>query len=154
MTCQMKTVMRRAGNLLICSSLICSFRSNQMSESLRSLRGYERPWVNCSGRSRQMRDHEQCAQVAQRKWANERFAQKIRLKKSKILFQYVLYTIFKKMLLKKWANRSFFWANRKSDERIPSPGNATTEPYINHYNSKTMTFHYTSSISLTNLTSL
>ena len=79
---------RRAGNLLI-----CSFSSNKMSdcelftqiaqdkwatmsESLRLLRGNERPWANCSGHSRQMRDHERFAQVAQRKWANERFAQK------------------------------------------------------------------------------
>ena len=79
-------------------SLICSFRSNQMSdcerfaqiaqdkwatvsESLRSLRGNERPWANRSGRSRQMSDHERFAQVAQRKWANERFAQKMLAKK-------------------------------------------------------------------------
>ena len=93
----------RAGNSLIRSSLIRSslirsFRSNQMSdcerfaqiaqdkwatvsESLRSLRGNERPWANRSGRSRQMSDHEQVAQVAQRKWANEWFAQKILAKK-------------------------------------------------------------------------
>ena len=84
--------------LLIRSSLICSFFSNQMSNcerfaqigqdnwaTVRKLlswfRGNERPWVNRSGCSRQMSDHEQFAQVAQRKWANERFAQKILAKK-------------------------------------------------------------------------
>ena len=88
----------RAGNPLICSLLIHSFCSNQMSECepfaqvakrkwatmsklLRSRRGNERPWANRSGHSRQMSNHERFAQVAQRKWANERFAQKILAKK-------------------------------------------------------------------------
>ena len=61
--------------------LIRSFCSNQMSncerftqiaqdkwatlsEALRSLWGNEWPWANCSGRSRQMSDHERFAQVA------------------------------------------------------------------------------------------
>ena len=80
-----------------------------VSESLRSLRGNEWPWGN--------------AQVAQDKWAtksdslrslrgNERMSKwamskNIWLKKSQILFQYVLYTILKKIVLKKWANRLF-----------------------------------------------
>ena len=57
-----------------------------VSESLRSLRGNERQWANRSGRSRQMSNPERFAQVTQRKWANERFAQNILAKKSKILF--------------------------------------------------------------------
>ena len=40
-----------------------------MSESLRLLRGNERPWANRSGRSEEMSDRERIAQVAQRKWA-------------------------------------------------------------------------------------
>ena len=74
-----------------------SFCSNQMSdvsESLISLRGNEQLWANHSGHSRQMSDHEWFAQVAQRKGANERFAQKIFAKKSKILLYYVLVKIF------------------------------------------------------------
>ena len=69
--------------------LIRSFRSNPMSDceqSLRLLKTNERSWANRSGRSRQMSDREQFAQVAQSKWANERFAQKMLAKKSKILF--------------------------------------------------------------------
>ena len=90
-------------NIFICSSLIRSFRSNQMSdcerfaqiaqdkwatmsESLRSLRGNERPWAKHSGCSRQMSDRERFAQVAQDKWANDRFAPKILAKRIKILF--------------------------------------------------------------------
>ena len=79
----------RAGNSLICSSLIRSFwqiKWATVSELLRLLRGNERPWANCSGRSRQMSDPKRFAQVAHRKWANERLAQKFLLKKSKILF--------------------------------------------------------------------
>ena len=74
---------------LICSSLIHSFahfvqiKWATMSDSLKT---NEWPWANCSGCSRQMSDRERFAQVAQRKWANERFAQKILAKKSKILF--------------------------------------------------------------------
>ena len=50
--------------------------------------------------------HERFAQVAQRKWAK-----KFWLKKSKILFNYVLFTVFKKKISKKWAHHSFplFW---------------------------------------------
>ena len=104
----------RAGNLLIRSSLICSFRSNQMSgcerfsqdkwgtvsKLLRSLRGNEQPWANRSGRSRQMSDHEQFDQAAQRKWAN------FGLKNLKSCFS-MFHIRFLKKLLKKWANRSF-----------------------------------------------
>ena len=48
----------RAGNSLIRSSLICSFRSNQLSS-----------WANHSGRSEEMSESERIAQVAQDKWA-------------------------------------------------------------------------------------
>ena len=71
--------------LLIAHSLICSFRSNQMSncegfaqiardkwvtvsESLRLLKTNEQPWANHSGRSWQLSNRERFAQVAQRKW--------------------------------------------------------------------------------------
>ena len=49
-----------------------------VSKSLRSLRGNEQPWANRSGRSRQMSDPER---FAQRKRANEPFAQKMLAKK-------------------------------------------------------------------------
>ena len=66
----------RAGNLLICSSLIRSFFSNQMSDcvsnSLRSLKTNERPWANRSGCSEEMINRERIAQVAQDKWATMR----------------------------------------------------------------------------------
>ena len=92
--CKVILMSTRAGNLLIRTSLICSFFSNQISdcerfpqiaqdkwvivsESLRSLRGNERSWANRSGHSRQMSDRERLAEVAQRKLANERFAQNI-----------------------------------------------------------------------------
>ena len=75
-----------------------------VSDSLRSLKTNERPWANRSGRSEEMSDRERIAQVAQDKWAtmsdslrslrgNERMSdslKKIWLKKSKILFYYVL----------------------------------------------------------------
>ena len=62
-----------------------------VSESLRSLISKEQPWANRSGRSLQMSDHEQFAQVAHQKWANERFAQQFLAKKSKILFFSMFY---------------------------------------------------------------
>ena len=122
--CTVFTVVR-AGNSLICSSLIRSFRSNQMSdcerfaqvtpikraratvsESLRSLisKEQERPWANRSDRPWQMSHHERFAQVAHKKWANERFAQQFLAKKSKILFFSMFYIRF---YFKKWANPSF-----------------------------------------------
>ena len=72
---------------LIAHSLIHSF-----AHSLILLKKNERPWANCSGRSEEMSDREQFAQVAQdkwatvsksaqKKWANERFAQKMLAKK-------------------------------------------------------------------------
>ena len=81
-------VLNRPGNLLI-----CSFRSNQMSDcvqfakiaqdklatvskSLRLIKTNERTWANRSGRSWQMSNHEWFAQVAHDKWANEQFTQK------------------------------------------------------------------------------
>ena len=45
-------------------------------ESLRSLKTNEQPWANGSGRSWQMSNHEQFAQVPHDKWTNELFAQK------------------------------------------------------------------------------
>ena len=51
----------RAGNSLICSSLIRSFAHFDKSN--------EQPWANCSGCSEEMSDLEQIAQVAQDKWA-------------------------------------------------------------------------------------
>ena len=67
-----------------------------VSNSLRSLKTNERPWANRSqsfiwfewlwanraGCSKQMSDRERFAQVAPRKWANERLAQKNLAKKS------------------------------------------------------------------------
>ena len=88
-------------------SLICSFRSNQMSdcerfakiaqdkwatvsEWLRSHRGNERLWANRSGRSRNERPWE-FAQVAHDKWANEQITQKNFATKIKILFISMFY---------------------------------------------------------------
>ena len=72
----------RAGNLLIRSSLIRSF-----AHSL--IRSF------CPN---QMGDCERFAQIAQDKWANEQFAQKIWIKKSKIFFYYVLFRVKKENL--------------------------------------------------------
>ena len=77
---------------LICSSLIRSFA--HLFKSLKSLRTNEQMWAICSGRSGQMSDCEQIAQVVHEKWANvsdllrllttnEWFAQK---KSKKIVF--------------------------------------------------------------------
>ena len=71
-----------------------------VSNWLRSLKTNELPWANRSGRTEEMSDCERIAQVAQDKWANGHFAQKFCLKKSKILFKYVLYTIKKKFFEK------------------------------------------------------
>ena len=69
-------VFNRAGNSLICSSLICSLahslillKSATMSDSLRLLKTNERLWANRSGCSEEMSNRERFAQVAQRKWA-------------------------------------------------------------------------------------
>ena len=96
-----------------------------VSNSLRSLTN-ERLWANRSGRSEEMSDSERIAQVAQdkwatlsdslrslkkrqRKWANERFAQKNLPKKSKILFLVCfIYDFKKRKKIEKWVNRSFF----------------------------------------------
>ena len=100
---------------LIRSSLICSFRSNQMSDWLRSLKTNEQLWANCSGRSEEMSNREQIAQVAQDKWAtmsdslrslrgNERMRDLLKkcwLKKSKILFISTFYIRF------------FYWKNEQ-----------------------------------------
>ena len=115
-------VFSRAGNLLICSSLIRSFHLNQMSvyerfaqiaqdkwatvsKALRSLISKEWPWANGSGRSWQMSHRERYAQVAHDKWANERFAQKILVK---ILFFSMFYMGF--LILKnEWFTHSLFF---------------------------------------------
>ena len=73
---------------LIAHSLICSFahftqiKWATVSDWLRSLKTNEWSWANCSGRSAEMSDHERFAQVTQRNWANERFAQKMLAKKN------------------------------------------------------------------------
>ena len=52
-------------------SLIPSFLVSDVSESLRSLTKNEQPWAICSGHSPKISNHEQIAQVAHQKWANE-----------------------------------------------------------------------------------
>ena len=52
-------------------SLIPSFLVSDVIKSLRSLTKNERPWGIRSHRSEEMSDHEQIAQVAHQKWANE-----------------------------------------------------------------------------------
>ena len=70
----------RAGNSLICSLLIRSLLIRSfaqfaqinwatMSDSLRSLETNEPLWANHSGRSRQISEREQIAQVTHNKWA-------------------------------------------------------------------------------------
>ena len=96
----------KARNSLICSSLLCSFAHfaqiiwASVSYSLRLLMTKEQPWANRSGRSRQLSDREQIAQVAHDKWMtlsdslrslmiNERMSDLLNncwLKTSKILF--------------------------------------------------------------------
>ena len=48
--------------------LLILLKSNE-NNSLRSLKTNERQWANCSGRSEEMSNHEQIAQVTQDKWA-------------------------------------------------------------------------------------
>ena len=114
-----RKVKDRAGNSLICSSLILSslirsFRSNQMSNCERFPQ-IEWPWANRSGCSEEMSDLERIAQLAQDKWVtlrdslrslrgNERMSDwlnKFWLKKSKILFYYLCFIYDKK---KNWKN--------------------------------------------------
>ena len=54
---------------LIAHLLIRSYRSNQMSDLLRSLKTNERMWANRSVRSEEMRDRKRIPQVAEDKWA-------------------------------------------------------------------------------------
>ena len=92
----------RAGNSLLCSSLICSFahfaqiKWATVSDSLRSLKTNKRPWANYSGCSEERSHRERISQVAWDKWAtisnllrslrgNERMSDSLK-KKSKILF--------------------------------------------------------------------
>ena len=49
----------------------CSPKMSYVSESLRLLTKNERPWAICAGRSEEMSDCEQIAQIANQKWANE-----------------------------------------------------------------------------------
>ena len=107
--------------MLIRSSLIRSFahfaqiKWATVSDSLRSLKTNEWPWANRSGHSEVMSNHEWITQVAQDKWAtmsdslrslrgNEWMSDLLKtfwLKKSKILFNYVLFKVF---LKKFWKN--------------------------------------------------
>ena len=117
----------RAGNLLNRSSLIHSFthfaqiKWATVSDLLRLLKKNERPWVNRSGGSEEMSDvsdslrslrgNEQCewiAHFAHQKWANERFDPKIWLKRSKILFYYVLFKVFYKKNFEKMSESLIF----------------------------------------------
>ena len=116
-----------------------------VSDSLRYLRTNEQSWANRSGRSAEMSDCEQSAQVAQDKWVTvsdllrplmitERMSDSLKknwLNKSKILFLSMFYIRF--LYLKKMSDSlipSFWWAMwaknerfaQKTDERIPSPG--------------------------------
>ena len=91
-----------------------------VSDSLRSLKTNERPWANPSGRSEEMSNREQIAQVAQDKWAslsnllrllrgNERMSVSLKkcwLNKSKILFL-VFFIYDLKKFIEKWVNPSF-----------------------------------------------
>ena len=102
-------VFSRAGNSLICSSLICHFANIKWataSDSLRSLKTNERLWANCSGCSYQKSDREQIAQGAHDKWAtvsdslrslmiNEQFAQKLLVKILFFSMFYIGFLIFK-----------------------------------------------------------
>ena len=76
-----------------------------VSDSLRSLKTIERPWANRSGRSTKMSDHEQFAQIAQRKWAIvwTKTSDSLRIQMSKFpaldlndVFKYVLEELDKK----------------------------------------------------------
>ena len=81
--------MVRAGNslirsLLIRSSLIHSFSSNQLSDFERIVQVTQDKWVTVSESLRSFMTNErpeQFAQVAHDKWANERFAQQTLAKK-------------------------------------------------------------------------
>ena len=76
---------------------IHSDRSIQISDSERIAQVAQRKWATVSDSLRSLRGNERCERIAHfthQKWANEWFAQKIWLKKSKILFYYVLYKIF------------------------------------------------------------
>ena len=106
---------RSFAHLLICSfahSLIRSFGSNQMSNCEQFAPIAQDKWATVSKSLRSLReemsDHERIPQVTQDKWGtmsdllmslrgNEGMSNLLKkcwLKKSKILFQYVLYTIF------------------------------------------------------------
>ena len=95
-----RTFFCRAGNLLICSSLIRSFCSNQMSDCERFAQITQDKWATVSKLLRPLRgneDSERIIQVTQDKWAtisdslrgNEQMSDSLKkcwLKKSKILF--------------------------------------------------------------------
>ena len=91
---------RRAGNLLIRSSFICSFahfaqiKWATVSHLLRSLKTNEQSWANRSGRSEEMSDREWMFRSLR---GNERMSdllKKFWLKKSKILFFSMFYIQF------------------------------------------------------------
>ena len=111
----------RAGNYLICSSLICSFTQitqikwATVSDFLRSLKTNEWLWANCSGCSYQKSDCERIAQVTHEKWAtmsnslrllmiNEQMSNLIKKIWLKLYFCCCFIYVF---YFKKWAIRSF-----------------------------------------------
>ena len=105
----------RAGNLLIhLFAHFAQIKWANVSDSLRLLKKNERPWANCSGRSWQISDHEQFAQVDYDKWENEQFAQKILAKKYKILIFSMFYIGFSFLKMRDSSFPHFWlamWAN-------------------------------------------
>ena len=73
----------RPGNSLIRSSLIRSFRSNQMSDFERFAQIAQDKWATVSESLRSLRGNERMSDLLKKFW----------LKKSKILFHYVLFKV-------------------------------------------------------------
>ena len=148
-------VITRAGNLPICSSLIRSFCSNQISdcerfaqiakdkwvtvsESLRSLKTNEQLWVNRTDRSRQMSDRERFAQTAHDKWVNEQFAQKNLPKNLKSYFS-VCFIYFFLNLKYEWFAHSLFLVSDVSESLRPLTKNERCEPIVQFAHQKWVT---------------
>ena len=86
---------------------IRSFPHRSVAHLLRSLKTNEQPWANRSGRSEEMSEREWISQVTQDKWGtvsdlrrslrgNKRMSNSLKifwLKKSKILFNYILFKV-------------------------------------------------------------
>ena len=77
---------------------------SNVSESLRSLTKNEQPWAIHSGRSKEMSDSEQIAQVAHQ---NERMSESLIFLSESLIGSFL------------GKNQRLAW---KSNERIPSPG--------------------------------